>query len=172
MYGPPGPCKDQVRSDGFQSVSGLSRVSCGSSQAMMRSARVVPEKMTRLCVRPYWRAPFVDCAWPGHHQPGNPGHFGGERHRGLVGVHPLLADSNFVTPTENKQAQVRCKCIIAASACRSKVMNALSGQSGVMAWVQEIGLLSGKPVDVSLACWRKRDVEKAGQGRLLLEHRK
>ena len=45
MYGPPRRCKVQVRSDDpvCINVSGLSRVDCCCSQAMMRSARAVLE---------------------------------------------------------------------------------------------------------------------------------
>ena len=45
MYGPPRRCKVQVRSDDpvCINVSGLSRVGCFCSQAMMRSARPVLE---------------------------------------------------------------------------------------------------------------------------------
>jgi putative transposase len=43
MYGPPRPCKVLGRDndDSCVNVSGLSRVDCCCSQAMMRSARVV-----------------------------------------------------------------------------------------------------------------------------------
>jgi transposase len=44
MYGPPRPCKVLGRDneDSCVNVSGLSRASCCCSQAMMRSARIVP----------------------------------------------------------------------------------------------------------------------------------
>jgi len=47
MYGPPRPCKGSRHRDGDSScinVSGLSRVGCCCSQAMMRSAHAVPNK--------------------------------------------------------------------------------------------------------------------------------
>ena len=45
MYGLPRPCKFEVdpTTTVCLNVSGLSRVSCGCSQAMMRSARLVPK---------------------------------------------------------------------------------------------------------------------------------
>ena len=45
MYGPPRPCRGRVRSDDpvCINVSGLSRASCGCSQAMMRCAHAVLE---------------------------------------------------------------------------------------------------------------------------------
>ena len=44
MYGPPRPCKvlGSDNTDSCLNVSGLSRVGCCCSQAMMRSARIVP----------------------------------------------------------------------------------------------------------------------------------
>ena len=47
MYGPPRPCEDRDIADDDSScinVSGLSRVDCCCSQAMMRSAHAVPNK--------------------------------------------------------------------------------------------------------------------------------
>src|ERR1700722_10392302 len=74
------------------------------------------------------------------------------------------AASNVITPTQDGPAQISCSCITAVSACASRILNTISGQSGTTTWTQEASLNEGHPVDLSLACWRKRDVDKMGGG--------
>jgi hypothetical protein len=53
MYGPPRVCKARASTNAVcTNVSGLLQVGCGCSQAMMKSARDVPNKLVRA------RSPF------------------------------------------------------------------------------------------------------------------
>ncbi len=75
-----------------------------------------------------------------------------------------LANSHVIVANRSGGGWIRCSCIAAASACKSRILNQLSAQSGFITWRQQVGLQEGKSVDLSLACWRKRDTPQMGEG--------
>ena len=118
MYGPPRPCKVLGRDndDSCVNVSGLSRVDCCCSQAMMRCARTVSTNLLRaggpLSRRTYGTPielsrhhssnlaicltvplgesginPFVECSGPVEDHPGDPSDFVRQSNDDFVDVH-------------------------------------------------------------------------------------
>ena len=119
MYGPPRPCKGRDCSDDAVclNVSGLSRVDRCCGQAMMRCARIVPNKWFGHSARFFAQglrradqlsrhhspeprslfrsgrnglAPLIKSAGPRQNDPGDPSHFGGKRDDGFIVVHAAL----------------------------------------------------------------------------------
>lgn len=60
-------------------------------------------------------------------------------------------------------ALIHCHCVAATSGCKSAFFWRLAG-SPTHDWWQEVHLVEGKEVDLTAACYRKRDVEKLGHG--------
>lgn len=61
------------------------------------------------------------------------------------------------------KAKVHCGCVAAVSGCSSQLMWSLQG-SAKHSWWQDIHAQEDQSVDLSEACFRKRDVNKMGDG--------
>jgi hypothetical protein len=77
-------------------------------------------------------------------------------------IYACHADSNIITADKTGSIQITCACVVATSACASRILNAISGQSGIHSWTQPESLVQGHSFDLSLLCWRKRDVDDKG----------
>lgn len=73
------------------------------------------------------------------------------------------ADPNEVTFDRDGTALVSCACILATSACVSKLGDALAGKER-HTWSQTGFAKQGVTIDLSAFCMSKRDVEKLGEG--------
>lgn len=76
---------------------------------------------------------------------------------------PATADSKKYTPTQDRKAELGCTCVLATSACEAKIFDDLADKPR-QTWSQDIFLKAGVTVDLSSACWRKRDDDKGGKG--------
>lgn len=66
-----------------------------------------------------------------------------------------------VTFTREGDAKVHCACVTTRGGCDVKLKLPLA-EDGVHQWWQTVQADAGKPVDISAACWRKRDVPGHG----------
>ncbi len=72
------------------------------------------------------------------------------------------ADQHKITPETTETKLLACKCVSVESGC-TKISDLSSGAVRIK-WQQKIHLQAGKEVDLSEACWRKRDVDGMGNG--------
>lgn len=76
---------------------------------------------------------------------------------------PLISRMTF---DRTGQSLIHCACVaktIGGAACRYKVVDGLSGKERPD-WWQEVHHEAGNEVDLSMACWRKRNVDTHGAG--------
>lgn len=73
------------------------------------------------------------------------------------------ADPNEVTFDRDGTALVSCACILATSACVSKLGDALAGKER-HTWSQTGFAKQGVTIDLSAFCMSKRDVDNLGEG--------
>lgn len=76
---------------------------------------------------------------------------------------PVQADPNLYHFSGGGERTLLCQCVLATSGCALKLFNKISGAQ-VHSWTQTAFGKSGLQVDLSDACFRKRAVEKAGEG--------
>jgi len=74
-----------------------------------------------------------------------------------------LGDSKPVTASSSGNAFISCVCVLATSGCPLKRFDELAG-SPRQSWVQPAAVLEGHTYDVSLLCYRQRDVQGRGEG--------
>ncbi len=75
----------------------------------------------------------------------------------------VTGHAETVTFDVNGKRNIECLCVAATSGCQLKVFDALAG-SQRHTWVYEISTRKGATVDLTEICYRKRDVEKLGDG--------
>jgi hypothetical protein len=81
----------------------------------------------------------------------------------------LLAAASFASAAANytadadQKVEVSCACVLATSLCELKVFDQLSGAQR-QTWTQSNFAKAGVPIDLSAACYRKRDADTGGQG--------
>ncbi len=70
--------------------------------------------------------------------------------------------SKFTSEKDGK-AEVRCACVAGKDGCTAQFFWKVSGAEQ-KTWWQDVFVQAGKEVDLSLACHRKRNVDKFGEG--------
>lgn len=74
-----------------------------------------------------------------------------------------IAEENFLPPKDGK-IEVACRCVAKSTPlCQLKLFDAIAGQERYE-WTQENYVKKGKATNLDEACYRKRDVEKRGDG--------
>jgi hypothetical protein len=86
---------------------------------------------------------------------------------------PILLTAQAETPkpkiiathtfTKDGTAAVQCVCVVASSGCKSALYDALN-ESQRHTWGIDVFGKFGEVTDVRLSCYRKRDVDKLGNG--------
>ena len=74
-----------------------------------------------------------------------------------------LADPHEVTMDKDGTANIKCQCIADRAGCASKILNQIGGDERAE-WHQMAAVLAGHKYDLSMLCYKKRDVEKMGEG--------
>lgn len=76
---------------------------------------------------------------------------------------PMCGFAAEVTFDADGIRNVNCACIVATSGCRSRILDAVSG-SQRHEWVSSAYARKGASLDLTLYCYRKRDVAGGGEG--------
>lgn len=80
-----------------------------------------------------------------------------------VSLLPMCVVATEVTFDTDGSRNVSCACIASTSGCTSAVLRAVSG-SHRHEWVSTANARKGAKLDLTLYCYRKRDVVGEGQG--------
>jgi hypothetical protein len=78
-------------------------------------------------------------------------------------VSPSSASAEQVTFQKDGKANVQCQCVLATTGCQSKLFSSLAGKE-IHSWHQEINVKKNMRLNLNEVCYRKRNVDKLGDG--------